>query len=133
MMFSNLLLSVHGFVKHEKNYRQVILVYGLMSRRKKNDYRAVCHTIRKTLEGTSSCSDYKLQEVVMDFEVGMWGGIRLAFKRISIKGCFSLGSGVWRHIQRMGLQEAYNKDEGTHTFLRRLMALHFCASCMNIN
>ena len=121
------LLSVHGFVKHGENYKQVPLAYALMSGRKKNDYRAVFHTLRKILEGSSSSSsDYKLQEVVMDFEAGMWGGIRLAFPEISIKGCvFHWVQAVWRHVQGMGLQEAYNKDEGTHTFLRRLMALPF--------
>ena len=69
---------------------------------------------------------FQIEEAVMDFEAGMWSGFRAMFPCVRVKGCvFHWVQAVWRHIQGVGLQEAYNKDAGTHTFLRKLMALPF--------
>ena len=80
------LLSVYGFLKHGDSYKQVPLTYALMSGRRKNDHRAVFLTLKKAMEGLRP-ADYKVQEVVMDFEAGMWGGVCKAFPGMSIKGC----------------------------------------------
>ena len=96
------------------------LLYALMSGKRKDDYRAVFKAVR------ASIADLRLQEAVMDFEAAMWAGFKAIFPGKSIKGCvFHWVQAVWRHVQGVGLQEAYNKDAGTHSFLRKLMALPF--------
>ena len=62
----------------------------------------------------------------MDFEAAMWHGVKVVFPKIQIKGCvFHWVQAVWRRVQALGLQDSYSKDEGTHSFVRMLMALPF--------
>ena len=113
------LLSIHCFIKHGDCLKQVPLVYVMMSSRRK-DYIAVFSAVKELVP------NLQVKEVVMDFESGMWAGIRATFPDVAIKGCvFHWTQAVWRHVQSLGLQQAYSNDEGTHTFIRKLMALPF--------
>ena len=91
-----------------------------MSGKRAQDYKAIFKALKKSMK------HFQIEEVVMDFEAGMWSGFRAMFPCVRVKGCvFHWVQAVWRHIQGVGLQEAYNKDAGIHTFLRKLMALPF--------
>lgn len=49
--------------------------------------------------------DRKVQTFVVDFEIGLWQGIRSAFEEPQIHGCaFHFGQAVWRKVQEKGLQ-----------------------------
>ena len=96
------------------------MVFAIMGGKSKSDYKAVFTGVHGLL---GTC---KLQEMVVDFEAAMWVGVRWVFPDVHIQGCcFHWVQAILRHIQGCGLQEAYNKDEGTHTFLRKPMALPF--------
>ena len=115
----SLLFSIHAFLKHGDCTKQVPLLYALMSGKRAQDYKAIFKALKKSMK------HFQI-EAVMDFEAGMWSGFRAMFPCVRVKGCvFHWVQAVWRHIQGVGLQEAYNKDAGTHTFLRKLMALPF--------
>ena len=91
-----------------------------MSGKRKEDYKAVFKAVRAEID------DLRLREAVMNFKAAMWAGLRAVLPDTRIKGClFHWVQAVWRHIQAIGLQEAYNKDRGTHSYLRKLMALPF--------
>ena len=113
------LFSIHSFIRHGDSMKQVPLAYVLMSGKRKEDYVAV-------LEAIKSLTSVVVPEVVMDFEVAMWQAVRAVFEEAQIKGCvFHWVQAIWRRVQLLGLQEPYNKDEGTHSFIRMLMALPF--------
>ena len=114
------LLSVHAFVKQGECEKQIPLVFVLMSGKFKADYEAV-FAASKELVG-----DNLIEEVMVDFEPGLWSGMRVVFPGIRIKGCtFHWAQAVFKKIQEVGLAEPYRHDEGTHILLRKLMALPF--------
>ena len=89
---------------------------------KKKDYAAV-------LEAVKNLTRVSVQEVVMDFKAAMWSAVGEVFTEVNVKGCvFHWVQAIWRRVQLLGLQEAYNRDEGAHSFIRMLMALHFVPS-----
>ena len=86
------LFSIHAFVRSDSDVKQVPLVFILMSRRMKKDYRAVLRNIKDLLP-----NEIALQRVVMDFEVGMWGGVRSVFHGVMRQLCsFHWTQAVWR-------------------------------------
>ena len=92
-----------------------------MSRRMKKDYRAVLCNIKDLLP-----NEIALQRVVMDFEVGMWSGVRSVFPGVMRQGCsFHWTQAVWRKTKELGLSRRYMEDVATHTYVRKIMALPF--------
>lgn len=60
----------------------------------------------------------------MDFEAAAWKAVRQEFPNIRMRGCtFHWSQAVWRKVQQLGLQVAYQKDPPTHTYIRKLFAL----------
>ena len=56
---------------------------------------------------------------MIDFEAPLWTVVRKVFKDALVKGCvFHLTQAVWRHVQLLGLQRAYNEHNRTHRFIR---------------
>ena len=46
-----------------------------------------------------------VEEVVADFESGVWGAVRSRLPQVLLRGCaFHWGQAVWRKIQELGLQ-----------------------------
>ncbi|XP_035663387.1 uncharacterized protein LOC118407075 [Branchiostoma floridae] len=115
------LFSIHAFVKQGEDYKQVPLVFVLMSRREKGDYKKVFETVRDMLPRQP-----KVENFVMDFEDGMWGAVRSVFPTCTRKGCgFHLTQAIYKKIQRLGLQPVYYEKGGAYEFMRKLMVLHF--------
>ena len=114
------LLSIHVFLKSGDDMKQVPAIYVFMSGKRKVDYSAVFAAVKNLLP------ENEAEQVVLDFEAAMWGGIREVLPEKSIKGCvFHWTQAVFRHVQSLGLQQAYHRDHGTRTFVCKLMALAF--------
>ena len=46
-----------------------------------------------------------VEEVVADFESGVWGAVRSQLPQVLLRGCaFHWGQAVWKKIQELGLQ-----------------------------
>ncbi|XP_066274964.1 uncharacterized protein [Branchiostoma lanceolatum] len=115
------LFSIHAFLRSGDDIKQVPLAFALMSRRKKADYQAVLAHIKASLPTRA-----EMVECVLDFEMGMWQALPLAFPDVQIKGCvFHWCQTVWKKAQKLGLQVSYSEDEQVHRWLRRLLALPF--------
>jgi hypothetical protein len=115
------MFSIHAFVRHENSTKQVPLVTCMMSRRSKQDYIAIFREILDFLP-----SPPQVQRVVLDYEEATWRAIRTVMPNINAQGCaFHFTQAVYRHVQQLGLQQAYQTDDGTFKYIRKLMALCF--------
>ena len=103
------LFSVHAFVQSGTSLKQVPLVFVMMSSRSQADYDAVFRTILDILPNPPS-----VVKVVADFEAATWLSLRVVLPNVEVKGClFHFTQAVFRKIQSLGLQRAYNVDAGT--------------------
>ncbi|XP_062591513.1 uncharacterized protein LOC134253000 [Saccostrea cucullata] len=86
------LLSIHSFVKSsEGNYKQLPLLFVLMSGKKKKDYKAVFTAVNDLLPTMS------MQEIILDYEMAMWKAAHSIFPTATVRGCaFHWGQAVWR-------------------------------------
>ena len=91
-----------------------------MSGKNKSNYKGVFDSL-KIILGT-----FHVEEALIDFEMAMWHGLRYAFPEINFKGCaLHWVQVVNRKLREIGLSSAYNNDEGTRAYCRRLFALPF--------
>ena len=59
-----------------------------------------------------------------DFEAATWLSLRVVLPNVELKGClFHFTQAVFRKIQALGLQRAYNVDAGTLALCKNFMAL----------
>ncbi|KAK3719185.1 hypothetical protein QZH41_020418 [Actinostola sp. cb2023] len=115
------LFTINAFVRHEDYSKQVPLVYIIMSGRKKRHYVQVLQEVVNVLPEAP-----EVKKVVMDFEKALWKAFPLVFPNVSLMGCaFHWSQSVWRKIQDLGLVCAFNEDQGTHKFLKKLLALPY--------
>ena len=113
------LFSVHAFVQSGTSLKQVPLVFVMMSSRSQADYDAVFRTILEILPNPPS-----VVKVVADFEAATWLSLRVVLPNVEVKGClFHFTQAVFRKIQSLGLQRAYNVDAGTLALCKNFMAL----------
>ncbi|XP_071848832.1 uncharacterized protein [Apostichopus japonicus] len=113
------LFSLHAFIQQGESIKQVPLLFAVMSRRKRKDYRKVLRAVKGALP-----TEPRLRRMVMDFEAAMWRGAKSIFKNVTILGCnFHWRQAVWRKVQNLGLRTAYLTDSGSQSFIKKLMAL----------
>ncbi|KAI8508520.1 hypothetical protein Bbelb_136190 [Branchiostoma belcheri] len=114
------MFSIHAFIRQGEDYKQIPLVFVLMSGKEKRDYKKVFQKVKEMLQ------EPRVEHFVMDFEDGMWGAIRSVFPECTRKGCaFHLTQAIFKNIQRLGLQPAYYEKGGAYELMRKLMVLHF--------
>lgn len=118
------LMTIHSFIRSGDEIKQVPLVYVIMSGKRKMDYKKVLKSVKRMLPTQPS-----VQNFVVDFEAGVWQAIRKVFPELEISGCvFHWTQSVWRKVQDLGLVVAYREDNGSHSFIRKLLALPFLPS-----
>ena len=95
------------------------LLFFLMNRRQKIDYKAILEAII-----TSFSSDSKLKRVILDFEAASWKAFETVFPQAKLSSCsFHLTQTIFRYVQMLGLQISYQNDIATRKYIRKLMAL----------
>ena len=63
-------------------------------------------------------SEPRVVGFMVDYEPAMWRALRELFHNATIKCCiFHLTQTVWRQVQQLGLQTAYNEKKDTHSFI----------------
>ena len=56
----------------------------------------------------------------------MWQALPKALTTVCIYGCyFHWSQAVWRKVQALGLQAAYNSDNNTYEFIYKLLSLPY--------
>ena len=75
------LYSVHVFIRHEKNVKQIPVLFILMSGKSKKDYVAVLRHLKSILPDTVA-----VREIILDFERAVWKAVKKVFPRATIKG-----------------------------------------------
>ena len=114
------LFSIHGFVQSGDCCKQVPLLNCLMSGKTKM-YKKVIKAVLKLFRGKP-----KVKGVTMDFEIGLWKAVEKKIEDVSTKAYGSdWAQAVWRHIQEVGLQKAYNTAQGTWKLLKKVMTLPY--------
>ncbi|XP_048750365.2 uncharacterized protein LOC125662230 [Ostrea edulis] len=115
------LFTIHSFIRSGQHMKQVPLVFCFMSRKRKEDYYEILRAIDRLLPRQIS-----LQGFVVDFESAMWRAIQDRFPWAVIQGCvFHWTQALYRKVQELGLQRAYNEKGDVHRFVRQVMALPF--------
>ena len=116
-------LSIHAFIKSDNSFKQVLLMFVVMSGELNKDYNKVFKTVKSVLPTTV------VKTVIIDFEAAMWSTLPLVFPDVTILGCyFHWAQAVWLRVQDLGLQVAYNTDEKTHKYICKLLSLPYLPS-----
>lgn len=117
------IFTVHGTL----NDVVLPLVYALLPNKTTESYQAVLRSISgKCLE--LGFPALRPQSVMSDFELGIINSVRQIFPRSIILLCFfHLKQSVWRHLQELGLQVAYNDPENREVKVKysEMLALAF--------
>jgi len=115
------MFSIHAFVTKDGELKQLPLAFALMSRRRTKDYKRVLTALIKRLP----CRP-RVQAVVSDFEAAVWKAVGKVLPGVQHRGCaFHFAQSVWRHVQSVGLQSAYTKDDYVNRLCRQTMSLPF--------
>ena len=107
------LLIIHAFLHKDDTVKQVPLVFILMTRRRKKDYKKVLRAVVASLPVGP-----RVKRFVLNFERGLWQalGLRSVFAstNVCIRGCnFHWAQAVWRKAQELGLQVCFRFSDQT--------------------
>ncbi|XP_065942058.1 uncharacterized protein [Magallana gigas] len=115
------LFTINSFIRSGTHMKQVPLMYCFMSSKRKADYYEVLRTVDHLL-----LDQIKLQSFVVYFEAALWRALRDRFPAYTIQGCvFYWTQAVYRKVQELGLQRAYNERRVVFSFIRQVLALPF--------
>jgi len=125
------LFSVHAFVKHDGQLKQVPLAFVLMTSRRRVDY---VHALQALLDALPQPP--AVQAVVSDIKVALWSAVRDVFPGVAQRGCqLHFSQAVCRNVQLVGLQSAYAKDDGINRrMVPKCLAVfrHWCRSVRTV-
>ena len=121
------LWTIHAFAKVDGNAKQLPLVFVLMSGKRQKDYRYVLRALQQELKRRyGDGASFLLDTVVADFEAAVWQAFNQEFPGVEINGCaFHWGQAVFRKVQELGMQQAYNNDPALHRYCKQLLALPY--------
>ncbi|XP_052260014.1 uncharacterized protein LOC127864396 [Dreissena polymorpha] len=89
--------------------KQLPLLFAVMAGKTSEDYTQVFKGVMDILH-----NETRVKEFMVDFEAGMWQGLREVFVDPTIKGCaFHWNQAVWRHVQSLGLQTERKNNRRT--------------------
>ena len=95
-------------------------MFVVMSGKCKKDYKKVFKAVKSLLLA------FVVSTITIDFEAAMRCAIPLVFPGVTILGCyFHWAQAVWRKVQELGLQVAYNNDNNTHKYIQKLLSLPY--------
>ena len=120
------LWSIHAFARVDDQLKQLPLAFALMSGKRRYDYRCVIKALKTELRRHNETDGlpWAVEGVVADFEAAVWQAFRHESPDVDVRGCgFHWGQAVWRKIQDLGLQSAYNTDPAMHRYCRQIFAL----------
>ncbi|XP_033759180.1 uncharacterized protein LOC117341440 [Pecten maximus] len=118
------LFSIHGFIRSGSSMKQIPLAFCFMSGKRTEDYYEVLRSIDRQLP-----DEIRLELCVVDFEAAVWQAIRQRYPDCRIQGCaFHWSQAVFRKVQELGLQTAYNERGDVYDFIRQVMCLPFLPS-----
>ena len=84
-----------------------------MSRRRAIDYVKVFRSLKKL------APNMKVEEIVSDFERGLWKAVHRVFPDVSMRGCaFHFTQSVFNRIKRLGLTGSCNRNKAVHRLFR---------------
>ena len=73
--------------------------------------------------------DFRLEEVVLDFEQACWIALRQVFNDIKLFGClFHYNQAIFRNVQKLGLAVPYKNDQVIKSLVKSLFSLPFLPS-----
>ncbi|XP_068680633.1 uncharacterized protein [Montipora foliosa] len=115
------LFTINALLKGGDQGKQVCLLFVVMSRRKKRDYRAVLKEVLSILPSAPA-----VRRMTLDFERALWTVLRQWLPDISLQGClFHWTQALWRKVQEVGLEPTYCADSPTYKYIQKVMALPF--------
>ena len=113
------LLGIHTYIKSGDRMKLIPVAFVDMSRRRAIDYIKVFRSLKKL------APNMKVEEIVSDFERGLWKAVRRVFPDVSMRGCaFHFTQSVFKRIKRLGLSGSYKRNKAVHRLCRKLMTLH---------
>jgi len=114
------LFSIHVFMRKGTEIVQVPVCFVFMSRRQAKDYTRVFKRIKKLMGDICN-----VEEIVSDFEMGIWKGVVSVFPSAKIFGCsFHWTQAIFRKIKCLGLGRYYSRNENVRLLCRKLMSLN---------
>ncbi|KAG1653164.1 hypothetical protein GQR58_025784 [Nymphon striatum] len=83
--------------------------------------KKVFQTVKQNLPSAPKVSSF-----VVDFEKGLWKGLRSVFQNPIIHGCsFHFAQALYKQVQKKGLQHEYEQKGNVYELLRKVFALPF--------
>ena len=88
------LMTINAFVRKDDHVKQVPLLFVLMSRRKKAEYREVLKQLLEILPSAPA-----VKQITLDFEKATWAALREVYPHVKLQGCvFHWTQALWRKV-----------------------------------
>ncbi|XP_063045415.1 uncharacterized protein LOC134439457 [Engraulis encrasicolus] len=115
------LFTIGAFVRQKDCTKSVPLLFVLMSRCKKKDYKRVLREILDILPRPP-----KVTRAMHGFEKSLWSAMSRVLPHVRLTGCmFHWKQAVFHKIRELGLRTKYMQRGEGHEFLRDTMSLPF--------
>ena len=122
------LLTVHANIKTTTNERNMPLYYILMSGKREMDYTSVFEALKNNVEDNGT-KKMQVETVLLDFELGLWGGARKIFGQTNnpdfrVRGCwFHYTQCIMKVVRDLKLEKDFYAKQDIYKMVRRLMCM----------